>query len=148
MNKIGLVLVVLLAGVLSPAPAVAQEETVTEQTRFTTSDGVELQTTLTSAAPMSPRPTIVEFSPYGRNTQTIQPGPDYNVLLVQIRGTGDSDGRFDALGPRNQADVPEVLRWACDQPWSDGSLGINGFSASAIIIYNSLHQQLPCVRTA
>lgn len=149
MNKFFLgAVVALLAGVLSPAPASAEEEVITEQMRFTLSDGVELQTTLTGAAPMSPRPTIVEFSPYGRNSQTIQPGPDYNVLLVQIRGTGDSDGRFDALGPRNQADVPEVLRWACDQPWSNGALGINGFSASAIIIYNSLHQQLPCVRTA
>lgn len=147
MNKIVLVLL-LLTGVLVPGPAAAQEETVTEQARFTTSDGVSLQTTLTGAAPMTPRPTIVEFSPYGRNSQTVAPGADYNVLLVQIRGTGDSDGRFDALGPRSQADVPEVLQWACEQSWSNGQLGINGFSASAIIVYNSLHQPLPCVKSA
>src|SRR6266576_2898415 len=72
-----------------------------------------------------------EFSPYGRNSGTFAPGPDYNSLLVQIRGTGDSDGRFDALGPRTQEDVAEVLRWACHRPWSDGRLGLNGFSASA-----------------
>ena len=63
-------------------------------------------------------------------------------------GTGDSGGRFDALGPRTQQDVAEVLRWACSQPWSDGTLGLNGFSASAITVYNSLHLPLPCVKAA
>ena len=67
---------------------------------------------------------------------------------MQIRGTGDSDGRFDALGPRTQADVVEVLRWACRQSWSNGILALNGFSASAITIYNSLHLNLPCVKAA
>jgi hypothetical protein len=115
---------------------------------FTASDGVKLQATLSGAAPVVRRPTIVEFSPYGRDSQTFTPGPDYNALLVQIRGTGDSGGRFDALGPRTQQDVAEVLRWACDEPWSGGTLGLNGFSASAITIYNSLHLPLPCVKAA
>src|SRR5260370_26104312 len=65
-----------------------------------------------------------------------------------MRGTGDSAGQLDALGPRTQYDVSEALRWACHQPWSDGRLGLNGFSASAITVYNSLHLRLPCVRTA
>ena len=96
---------------------------------------------MTGEAPLRARPTLVEFSPYGRNTGTLDPGPAYNRLLIQIRGTGDSDGSFDALGPRTQSDVAEAVRWACRQQWSDGRLAINGFSASAITIYNSLHQQ-------
>lgn len=149
---------VALAGLLLPlvtlavphgASAAEPDSTpVQEQLTVTASDGVALQTTLSSTGPLQPRPTVVEFSPYGRDSGTLDPGPDYNTLLVQIRGTGDSDGSFDALGPRSQADVAEVLRWACDQPWSAGRLAINGFSASAIIIYNSLHQQLPCVQAA
>jgi uncharacterized protein len=115
---------------------------------FTASDGVRLATTISGAAPITARPTIVEFSPYGRNSGTFAPSPAYNFLLVQIRGTGDSDGQFDALGPRTQQDVAEVLRWACSQSWSNGSLAINGFSASAITIYNSLHLPLPCVKAA
>lgn len=126
----------------------AQAAAVSNNIRFTASDGVSLQTTLSGEAPLGPRPVIVEFSPYGRNSGTVDPGPGYNFLLVQIRGTGDSDGRFDALGPRTQTDVTEVLRWACRQPWSDGNLGLNGFSASAITIYNSLHLRLPCVHAA
>src|SRR5205807_6400568 len=74
--------------------------------------------------------------------------PDHNYLLVQSRGTGNSDAQFDALGPRTQQDVVETLRCACRQSWSDGRLALNGFSASAITVYNSLHLKLPCVRAA
>jgi putative CocE/NonD family hydrolase len=138
--------VAVLFVLVACAPARAAE--ASKDIRFSASDGVSLQTTVTGATPLAPRPVIVEFSPYGRASGTFTPGPDYNFLLVQIRGTGDSDGRFDALGNRTQADVAEVLRWACHQPWSDGRLALNGFSASAITVYNSLHLALPCVRAA
>jgi hypothetical protein len=116
--------------------------------RIKMDDGVTLQGTITGQAPLEARPVIVEFSPYGNGSGTTYDGPAYNYLLVQIRGTGSSDGEFDALGPRTQEDVVESLAWACHQPWSDGRLGLNGFSASAITVYNSLHTKLPCVRTA
>src|SRR4051794_32236106 len=128
------------------APAAAAP--VSQNVRFTAGDGVSLQTTISGEGSLAPRPTIVEFSPYGRNSGTLDAGTSFNYLLVQTRGTGDSDGQFDALGPRTQEDVVEVLRWACRQPWSDGRLGLNGFSASAITIYNSLHRRLPCVKAA
>ncbi|GAA3654779.1 CocE/NonD family hydrolase [Nocardioides ginsengisoli] len=121
---------------------------MTVDQRFTTSDGVELQTTLTSSGPVTAKPTVVEFSPYGDGSTTLDVTSDYNYLLVQLRGTGDSDGSFDALGPKSQRDVVEVLRWACDQPFSDGRLALNGFSASAIVLYNSWHTELPCVKAA
>jgi predicted acyl esterase len=131
------------AALISGTPASAAEMEI----RFTAADGVELQTTL-YGDPDEARPTIVEFSPYGNGSRSARPSEDFNSLLVQIRGTGDSDGSFDALGPRTQKDVQEVLAWACKQPWSDGRLGLNGYSASAITIYNSLHQKLPCVEGA
>ena len=143
MRRLSLVVGVLLAAAVPAAASGASRDV-----RFTASDGVSLQTTVTGAGDLAPRPTIVEFSPYGRDSGTVDAGSAYNYLLVQIRGTGDSDGRFDALGPRTQRDVAEVLRWACREPWSDGRLGLNGFSASAITIYNSLHLRLPCVKTA
>jgi len=36
--------------------------------------------------------------------------------------------------------------WACHQPWSDGRIGLYGFSASAIAVYNAMHLSLPCVK--
>lgn len=133
-----------VGGVPTPADAATERRDGV----FVASDGVALQTTLTGEAPLAARPTIVEFSPYGRDSGTLDAGPAYNHLLVQIRGTGDSHGSFDVLGPRTQQDVAESLAWACRQPWSDGDLGLNGFSASAITIYNALHLELPCVKAA
>lgn len=138
---------------VSPSSAVTDESPAADapvvvDQRFTTSDGVGLQTTLTSAGPVEAKPTVIEFSPYGDDSQSLTVGPDYNYLLVQIRGTGDSDGSFDALGPTSQSDVAEVLEWACSQPFSDGRLALNGFSASAIVLYNSWHLELPCVKAA
>ncbi|WP_310964778.1 CocE/NonD family hydrolase [Nocardioides terrisoli] len=121
---------------------------VSQSLRFTTSDGVSLAATLTGQSPLTSRPTVVEFSPYGRNSQTLTVGPNYNFLLVQDRGTGDSDGQFDAMGRRMQQDVQETLRWACSQSWSNGALALNGFSASAILAYNAMHEPLPCVKAA
>lgn len=141
-------LVVLVAMIVLGLPPQARAAQVSEDIRFTASDGVSLDVTISGEAPLTARPVVVEFSPYGRGSRTLDPGPDYNFLLVQMRGTGDSDGSFDAIGPRTQKDVQEVLRWACEQEWSNGDLGLNGFSASAIAVYNSLHLDLPCVRGA
>jgi predicted acyl esterase len=136
----------VLAGLAATSSAAAAP--VEQVQRVTASDGVSLRATLTGEAPLTRRPTIVEFTPYGKAGGTGEDVPGFHRLTVEIRGTGDSDGVFDALGPRTQQDVEEVLRWACAQPWSDGKLGLYGFSASAITIYNSLHRKLPCVRAA
>src|SRR5690606_32295261 len=111
--------------VTTARPAAAA--TTTEQLRFPASDGVELPATLTGAGPIEARHTIIEFSPYGPGSQTFTPDSHYNHLLVQIRGTGASSGAFDVLGPRSQEDVAEVLQWACEQPWTNGRLGVHGF---------------------
>lgn len=122
---------------------------VTKNERFTASDGVTLMTKVSGRGSLKARPVIVEFSPYDPGCCAEYAGPDYNYLQVHIRGTGDSDGSFDALGPATQKDVVEVLEWACRQPWSNGFIGLYGFSASAITVYNSLHLQFPsCVKTA
>lgn len=142
----GITLVAVAVAVFTTANSTAAAATVSQ--RVTVSDGTQLQTTLTSVDPASRRPVVVEFTPYGRPGASFTPSADFAHLLVQVRGTGDSSGRFDAFGPRMQQDVADVLRWACHQPWSNGNLGLMGFSASAIAVYNALHLRLPCVKTA
>jgi len=138
--------VALVASLASVAVQAAQ---ITEDVRFVASDGVSLLLKVGGEGSLeTARPVIVEFSPYGPTCCATYGGPDYNYVQVHIRGTGDSDGRFDSLGERTQEDVVEVLDWACHQPWSNGHLGVFGFSASAITIYNSLHFALPCVEAA
>jgi hypothetical protein len=142
----GLVAAAALAATFAVVPAHAAQITRTQ--RFVASDGVSLQTLVGGEGSLAPRPVIVEFSPYRPGCCPAYAGPAYNYLQVHIRGTGDSDGSFDSLGDRTQADVVEVLDWACRQPWSNGTLGVFGFSASAITFYNSLHLRLPCVKAA
>lgn len=152
------VLVVVLLVALGAAGArsaavQAAEPQVTRDIRLPMSDGVELEVKLGGRGPLvngelPARPVILEFSPYAPGCCFEAAGPDFNYLQIHIRGTGLSDGSFDALGPRSQQDLAEVLGWACAQPFSNGRLGLLGFSASAIVVYNSLHLKLPCVETA
>lgn len=148
-GSLALVALALTAAALGvPLADEAQAATATLNTSVRMSDGVSLEATVTGPAPLSARPVIVEFSPYGPGSGTAPADSNFNYLLVQDRGTGASPGQFDALGPRSQKDVQQTLQWACHQPWSSGNLALNGFSASAIIVYNALHLSLPCVRAA
>lgn len=142
---LGLLAVTPVGPVDTARPAAAAER-VTRTVRIPMSDGITLRAAVSGASDLSQRPTIVEFTPYGHTGASYLPPAAYNQVVVEIRGTGDSDGRFDALGPRAQEDVVQALDWICSRPWSNGQLGLAGFSASAIMIYNSMHQELPCVR--
>lgn len=129
-----------------PAPAIS------ETLKFEASDGAQLQVVLRGVPDaddgLCARPLIVEFSPYGGASGVPDFGPAYNYAYVHARGTGSSTGEWGAVGPRDQQDVSELLAWACEQPWSNGRIGLYGFSASAIAVYNSMHLPLACVEAA
>ena len=152
-----LALALVVATLVVPSRVNAQsEETdpqVTQDLRVVMSDGVELLVRLGGRGPLvdgnlPARPIVAEFTPYGPGCCAEYGGPEFNYLQVHIRGTGDSNGSFDALGPRSQQDLVEVMDWACAQPWSNGRQARWGFSASAIMAYNSLHTEIPCLETA
>ncbi|WP_109528888.1 CocE/NonD family hydrolase [Nocardia aurea] len=56
----------------------------------------------------------------------------YTQVVVDVRGTGFSQGEWDMLRGREQRDTLEVIDWAARQPWSDGRIGMNGISYSGI----------------
>ena len=132
---------------LQVAPSQDAATPVVEAITFTTSDGIDLRAYVRGAGDLSPRPLLIEFSPYGGNGIP-DFGPEYNHVFVHARGTGESTGQWSAEGPRDQQDVSEFLAWACTQPWSNGHIGLYGFSASAIAVYNSMHLPLACVDVA
>ena len=129
-------------------PATAHAATVSQPVQFEASDGALLHADVAGEGDLHARPLIVEFTPYGPACCGTSFGPEYNSVQVHVRGTGLSTGTWTAVGPRDQQDVSEFLAWACHQPWSNGHIGLWGFSASAIAIYNSLHLPLPCVDSA
>lgn len=134
-------LLVALTGVAGAAE-VSQTQT------FTASDGKKLHVIIRGEAPLTARPLAVEFTPYAATDIGWKFGSAYNRVTVHARGTGLSDGRWDAIGPRDQRDVSEALGWLCGQSYSNGNIGLFGFSASAMAAYNSMKYNLPCVKAA
>jgi predicted acyl esterase len=144
-----LALAVSLALLAALGASSARAALVTQDVWFTADDGVKLHATLGGDGSIVRRPLIVEDTPYGL-TNGVNPfaGSAYNYVELQWRGTGQSAGALTATGSRDQKDLAEFLGWACDQPWSDANVGLYGFSASAIVVYNSMHEHLPCVKAA
>ncbi|WP_250324575.1 CocE/NonD family hydrolase [Williamsia sp. CHRR-6] len=56
----------------------------------------------------------------------------YTQIVVDVRGTGYSQGTWDVLADREQQDTIEVLDWIRGQKWANGRMGMFGASYSAI----------------
>ncbi|MGK8464865.1 CocE/NonD family hydrolase [Nocardia cyriacigeorgica] len=67
---------------------------------------------------------------FGVDRKLIQSG--YTQVVVDVRGTGFSQGTWQVFGEREQLDGVEVVNWAAAQPWSTGKVGMTGISYSAI----------------
>jgi putative CocE/NonD family hydrolase len=143
---VGLLCVALLALTCVPFRASAAVPFVTRDLVFTTSDGVQLHATVGGYGDLRARPVILEDTPYDTACCNAFAGPAYNYVNLHWRGTGKSGGVFNTTGPRDQLDLAQFVNWACGQRWSNQRIGLYGFSASAIIVYNSMHQAMPCVK--
>ncbi|MFI6167306.1 CocE/NonD family hydrolase [Nocardia sp. NPDC051052] len=56
----------------------------------------------------------------------------YTQVVVDVRGTGFSQGDWDLLREREQQDTVEVIDWTSHQSWSTGNIGMNGVSYSGL----------------
>ncbi|MFZ2243032.1 MAG: CocE/NonD family hydrolase [Gordonia amarae] len=56
----------------------------------------------------------------------------YTQVVVDVRGTGFSQGTWQVFKSREQQDTVEVIDWAAKQKWSDGKIGMAGVSYSGI----------------
>jgi hypothetical protein len=129
-------------------PASATPTLVTQSLSFAASDGTVLHASVAGVGNLDPRPLIVEDSPYAPAVSTLTwAGSEFNLVELQWRGTGLCGGSLDSTGTQDQTDLSQFLGWACTQPWSNGDIGLYGFSASAIVVYNAMHLTLPCVKT-
>ncbi|WP_405498845.1 CocE/NonD family hydrolase [Nocardia sp. NBC_00511] len=67
---------------------------------------------------------------FGADDKLVRNG--YTQVVVDVRGTGFSDGVWDVFRDREQQDTVEVIDWAAQQSWSTGKIGMNGMSYSGI----------------
>jgi putative CocE/NonD family hydrolase len=93
-------------------------------------------------------PVIITQTPYNKegplgaaNDYLVERG--YVHIVVDVRGTGSSQGSWDSFGPAEQADGPEVVAWSRRQPWSDGDVGLLGASYMAITQLTTAAQRPP-----
>ncbi|MEU5878830.1 CocE/NonD family hydrolase [Spirillospora sp. NPDC047279] len=89
-----------------------------------------------------PFPVVVGFTPYGKtpsavagtfggfNPYLVQRG--YLGVVVDVPGTGGSQGKFDLFSPDEARAGAEVVRWAARLPRSSGKVGMLGLSYVAI----------------
>jgi len=56
----------------------------------------------------------------------------YVQVIVDVRGTGSSEGKWDMFGPASQRDTMDVARWLVRQPFSNGEFVGYGASCMAI----------------
>ena len=117
-------------------------ETVRTVHRVPAHDGEELYIEVVRPAAEGRYPVILEASPYhgtlaDRDGTRILPEPrdgngnplgltgyfaprGYAVVMMDLRGTGRSQGCLDHLGPNDARDLRDVVEWAAAQPWSPG----------------------------
>lgn len=106
------------------------------------------------AATPGPFPVIITGTPYGKsfaqlyfqtNNSYLAPLAEgfsgYDPYLIQrgyieviydVRGTGDSGGSFDLVGPDQVADSVQIINWAAHLTHSSGAVGMIGLSYGAM----------------
>ncbi|MGH2754399.1 MAG: CocE/NonD family hydrolase [Actinomycetota bacterium] len=52
----------------------------------------------------------------------------YAVAVLAVRGTADSGGCMNLMGPQERADIDHAVTWLGTRPWADGNVGMIGKS--------------------
>jgi predicted acyl esterase len=114
-------------------------------------DGVTLLADLYRPDTDHPVPLLVAVCPYPRQVQHlsaplafVEAGQTdfwvprgYAHLIVNLRGTFGSGGEYVFFDPKVEHDLYDVIEWAAQQTWCDGSVGMIGVSYFAIEQYHA-----------
>jgi uncharacterized protein len=123
-----------------------------EQVWITVRDGTRLAADLYLPADPAPAAVLLEALPYRKDDLTAESHSEdylrlraegrFAVCRLDVRGTGSSAGRATDEYPLTELDdLADVIAWLAGQSWSNGRVGMFGYSYSG---FNSL--QLACER--
>jgi len=115
---------------------------------ITMSDGTILRADVMRPDQDGAFPVLVELTPYNKNGSVAQSYDylqkrGYVQVIVDVRGTGSSQGTWDSTGPSEQRDGYEVVEWAAAQSWSDGKVGMIGPSYMGFTQIQTASQKPP-----
>ncbi|MBT2681270.1 CocE/NonD family hydrolase [Bacillus sp. ISL-35] len=105
---------------------------------ITMRDGIILAADVHLPDGPGPFPVILTQTPYNKNVSSTENLNEdfikrgYAHVVVDVRGTGASQGAWDSFGEAEQRDGKELVEWAAAQPWSNGKVGLYGSSYRAI----------------
>lgn len=119
-------------------PTFALTETTSEKIAAST-DGALLNVEYTLPEGEGPWPTIMAATPYSTPARAAQGrahdaqvkhwvARGYAFVTMDLRGTGTSAGCYAARDAVDQQDVADAVEWVASQGWSDGKIGMLGFS--------------------
>ena len=122
-------------------------------------DGVRLSADLYRAGDAkrgAPMPVLLEYLPYRKHEARARNWPLYSyfvargyvVAAVDIRGTGNSEGRlipyeYSAI---EHADGEAVIAWLSKQSWSNGSVGMFGISWGGFNSIQMAARKIPALK--
>ncbi len=120
--------------------------TKTADVRITMRDGISLDSDEYVPTTGCPCPVILVQTPYRKSdTQVAEynpyfPSHGYAEIVVDVRGTGSSEGYWTSFGPPEQQDSVQLVQWAAHRPFSNGTIGLAGVSYSAINQFLTVEQ--------
>ncbi len=125
---------------------------------ITMPDGIQLAAYVTLPADSNGKavpgtfPTVLNQTAYnnsvGNNADSFIVEHGYASVVVDVRGTGQSTGSWDAFGADEQSDYGNVVNWVTKQPWFNGAIGLFGGSYDGITTILTAAQNHPAVKAA
>ncbi|MEM2454858.1 MAG: CocE/NonD family hydrolase [Candidatus Bathyarchaeia archaeon] len=128
-------------------------------------DGVRLTVNVFRPKSEGKFPVLLSMGPYGKDIQDllIPPQPLYesafwdgNIeagdieyfvprgyvhIIADVRGTGKSEGEYTFFSMQEGKDGYDLVEWAAQQPWSNGNVGMLGYSYyAATALKTAIHQ--------
>ena len=111
--------------------------TMSDGTVLRANVGVPVPQGATAPVPGMQFPVLIEQTPYRKDGGLFSVDPyfvqrGFAFVVVDVRGTGSSQGVWQSFYGAEQTDGPQIVRWAAHQPWANGRAGLMGASYLAI----------------
>jgi predicted acyl esterase len=146
-----------------PRPALQPGIVLEQDVMVTMRDGIKIAVDVYRPAKEGRYPGLLSISPYFKEIQLQPPVLSHSIeagatqffvshgyvhVIVQARGTGHSQGRYNWYDDVEQQDGYELVEWLARQAWCDGNVGMLGdsyFGRSQYLIAAKQPPHLKCL---